>query len=281
MAEILVTIVLPNGGARQAEMPDDILIRDLLPELTSLLQLPTVGPDGRPMGYRLDSKALGRELGEEETLAKAKIPANDRLILTADITAGAISTDQSPRMRRLWADHQLMQELASRSDLIEFTAQAARVGLPPETYLVTYHCKGIYSVDRQGRPKLGDRHQLEIYLHNQYPQRWPGMKWLTPIWHPNINHLNGTVCIDAAWWTASRSLDRLVIMIGEMVQYKNFHDDPTKPPFPWDPEAARWCRSYRTEHPDAFPVDRRELLRPEKVKIHRPEALPKQRIRLK
>ncbi len=281
MAEILVTIVLPNGGARQAEMPDDISIRDLLPELTSLLQLPTVGPDGRPMGYRLDSKALGRELGEEETLAKAKIPDNDRLILTADITAGAISTDQSPRMRRLWADYQLMQDLAARSDLIEFTAQAVRTGMPPETYLVTYHCKGIYSVDRQGRPKLGDRHQLEIYLHNQYPQRWPGMKWLTPIWHPNINHLNGTVCIDAAWWTASRSLDRLVIMIGEMVQYKNFHDDPTKPPFPWDPEAARWSRSYRTEHPDAFPVDRRELLRPEKVKIRKPEALPKQRIRLK
>jgi len=281
MADILVTIVLPNGGARQAEMPDDILIRDLLPELTSLLQLPTVGPDGRPMGYRLDSKALGRELGEEETLAKARIPANDRLILTADITAGAVSTGQSPRMRRLWADLQLIQELAARSDLIEYTAKSVRPGLPPETYLVTYRCKGIYSVDRQGHPKFGDRHQLEIYLHNQYPQRWPGMKWLTPIWHPNINHLNGTVCIDAAWWTASRSLDRLVIMIGEMVQYKNFHDDPTKPPFPWDPEAARWCRAYRTEHPAAFPVDKRELLRPEKVKIRKPEPLPKQRIRIK
>ena len=155
MAEILVTIVLPNGGARQAEMPDDILIRDLLPELTSLLQLPTVGPDGRPMGYRLDSKALGRELGEEETLAKAKIPDNDRLILTADITAGAISTDQSPRMRRLWADYQLMQELAARSDLIEFTAQAVRSGLPPETYLVTYQLQGHLLGGPPGAPKIG------------------------------------------------------------------------------------------------------------------------------
>jgi len=52
MAEILVTIVLPNGGARQAEMPGDIQVRDLLPELIGLLQLPTIGPDGRPMGYR-------------------------------------------------------------------------------------------------------------------------------------------------------------------------------------------------------------------------------------
>jgi len=109
---------------------------------------------------------------------------------------------------------------------------------------------------------------VEIYLHNQYPQRWPGMKWLTPIWHPNINHLNGSVCIDAAWWTASRSLDRLVIMLGEMLQYKNYHDDPTKPPFPWDPEAARWSREYRKKHPSIFPVDKRELLRPERVRLN-------------
>jgi ubiquitin-protein ligase len=276
-----VTIVLPNGGARQAEIPDDIAVRELLPELTALLQLPTVGPDGRPMGYRLDSKALGRELGEDETLASCKVPTGDRLILTADITAGAMSIEQSPRMRRLQSDFQLMQELAARSELIEFKAEAVRPGLPPEKYIVTYKCKGITSVDRDGKPKYGNRHQVEIYLHNQYPQRWPGMKWLTPIWHPNINHLNGTVCIDAAWWTASRSLDRLVLMIGEMVQYKNFHDDPTQPPFPWDPEAARWSRAYRQKHPETFPVDRRELLRPERVTIKKPDKTAKPRIRIK
>jgi ubiquitin-protein ligase len=281
MPDLPVTIVLPNGGARQAEIPDDIAMRDILPELVSLLQLPTVGPDGRPMGYRLDSKALGRELSEEETLANANVPQDDRLILTADITAGAISVNQSPRMRRLQADYQRMQELAARSNLIEFTAQSVRPGLPPERYVITYKCKGIIGVDRKGNPKFGNKHQVEIYLHNQYPQRWPGMKWLTPVWHPNINHLNSTVCIDAAWWTASRSLDRLVIMIGEMVQYKNFHDDPTKPPFPWDPEAARWSRDYRKTHPDAFPVDHRELLRPERVSIKKPGNSSKPRIRLK
>ncbi len=286
MADILVTVVLPNGGARQAEMPDDILIRDLVPELVGLLQLPTIGPDGRPMSYRMDSKALGRELSEDETLGTARIPENDRLILTADITAGVVTLDKSPRIRRLWADYQLMKDLAERSELIEFSAKSVHPELPPESYLVTYHCKGITGVDRLGKPKYGKHHQVEIYLHNQYPQRWPGMKWLTPIWHPNINHLNGTVCIDAAWWTASRSLDRLVLMIGEMVQYKNFHDDPTQPPFPWDPEAARWSRAYRQEHPDIFPVDQSELLKPEKVKIRKSKTSSttiktKRQIRLK
>src|SRR5574337_941525 len=95
MADLNVTLVLPAGGARTAEVPDDVPIRELLPELVSTLELPTTGPDGRPMGYRLDSKALGRELREDETLAAAGVPANDRLILTADITAGAVTLDQS------------------------------------------------------------------------------------------------------------------------------------------------------------------------------------------
>jgi ubiquitin-protein ligase len=284
MPDLNVTIILPSGGARSSDIPDDVSIHDLLTELTTLLELPTVGPDGRPMFYRLDSKALGRELKEDETLASAGVLEGDRLMLTADITAGGgVSVADSPRMRRLRADFELMTELAARSDLIRFQAQSPRPNLPPERYIVSFRCKSIASVDRKGQPQYANHHQVEIYLHNQYPQRWPGMKWLTPIWHPNINHLNGSVCIDAAWWTASRSLDRLVIMLGEMLQYKNFHDDPTKPPFPWDAEAARWCREYRKIHPKDFPVDRRELLRPERVKVTPAAAEKKKKpqIRLK
>ena len=274
MPDLNLTVVLPSGGARAAEVPDDVTVQDLLSEFTSLLELPTVGPDGRPMTYRLDSKALGRELKDDETFASASIPDGDRLMLTADITAGAGSVvAHSPRMRRLRADYQLMQDLSARTDLISVSAQSPRPNLPPERYIVTFKCKSIVGIDKSGNPKFGEHHQVEIYLHNQYPQRWPGMKWLTPIWHPNINHLNGSVCIDAAWWTASRSLDRLVIMLGEMVQWKNFHDDPTKPPFPWDADAARWSREYRKTHPNAFPVDTRELMRPERIKLSTGEPI--------
>lgn len=88
MSDIPVTIVLPSGGSRNAEVPDDVPVKELIPELTTSLELPTTGPDGRAMSYRLDSKALGRELKEEETLQKAAIPQNDRLMMTADVTAG-------------------------------------------------------------------------------------------------------------------------------------------------------------------------------------------------
>jgi hypothetical protein len=88
MTDKPVTLVLPSGGSRTAEVPDDVEVKELIPELATSLELPTTGPDGRPISYRLDSKALGRELQEEETLSSAKVPEDDRLIITADITAG-------------------------------------------------------------------------------------------------------------------------------------------------------------------------------------------------
>ncbi len=88
MSDIPVTMVLPSGGSRDAEVPDDVEVKDLIPELATSLELPTTGPDGRPMGYRLDSKALGRELQDDETLMAAGVPVDDRLVMTADVTAG-------------------------------------------------------------------------------------------------------------------------------------------------------------------------------------------------
>ncbi len=88
MSDVPVTVVLPSGGTRSAEVPNDVAVKELIPELTTSLQLPVTGPDGRPMSYRIDSKALGRELREEETLAEAQVPEGDRLVMTADVTAG-------------------------------------------------------------------------------------------------------------------------------------------------------------------------------------------------
>ena len=88
MSDLPVTVVLPSGGSRTAEVPNDVPVKELLPELTTSLALPVTGPDGRPMSYRLDSKALGRELSEDETLSQAGVPEGDRLMMTADVTAG-------------------------------------------------------------------------------------------------------------------------------------------------------------------------------------------------
>lgn len=264
MDRLSVNVVRPGGRQQRLSLPADATVNEVLAYLAARFDLPTHDPAGSPVDYHLYSKQRAGMTPSDQTLREARIVENDTLLITFDIMAAAASVAQSPRMRRLYGDYERMKELDSRSDLIDVKVVG---GMPPERYIVTYNVNSIIGVDRRGEPKMGNRHQVEVYLHSEYPQRWPGLKWLSPIWHPNINHLNGSVCIDAAWWGAARSLDQLVIMMGEMLQYKNFHDDPTKPPYPWDKEAAEWCRAYRTRHPGIFPTDKRELLRPSRVKF--------------
>lgn len=88
MADTKVSIQLPNGEMKNVLLPDDVPVAELLPELVTTLGIPVVGPDGRPMNYRLDSKALGRALSDEETLADAALPEDDRLVLSPVVVAG-------------------------------------------------------------------------------------------------------------------------------------------------------------------------------------------------
>lgn len=88
LVDLSVTIVLPSGGIRAAEVPTDVPVKELIPALAMALALPATGPDGRPAYYRLASQALGRELRDDETLASAGVPGGDRLTVIADVITG-------------------------------------------------------------------------------------------------------------------------------------------------------------------------------------------------
>lgn len=148
------------------------------------------------------------------------------------------------RERRLTNDHRLLQELDINSDLID-VVQAD--GYPPDRYTIRYKCKGVESVDSRNKPVIREVHEVSIYLHAEYPLKQPQIKWLTPIFHPNI-HNTGAVCI-GAWWPA-KTIDELILNMGDMIQYKNL--DPKDP---MNSKAAAWAR--RNRH--LFPIDDREL----------------------
>jgi hypothetical protein len=73
---------------KNVSLPNDVSVQELLPELVTTLGVPVTGPDGRPISYRMDSKALGRSIQEEETLEEAAVPDGDRLILSPVVVAG-------------------------------------------------------------------------------------------------------------------------------------------------------------------------------------------------
>ena len=148
------------------------------------------------------------------------------------------------RETRLGNDYQRIRELVNRSELIHVLATE---GDPPEKYLIRFSCRGIEKIAPNGSPVYRDVHEVTIYLHAEYPLKQPQLKWMTPIFHPNI-HSTGAVCI-GAWWPA-KTLDELLLTLGEMVQYKNLG-----PKDPMNSRAASWAlRNKRM-----FPVDRRPL----------------------
>jgi ubiquitin-protein ligase len=148
------------------------------------------------------------------------------------------------RETRLRNDYKRVWELVNRSEFIHILTTE---GDPPEKYLIRFTCRGVEGVDVNGRALYRDRHEVSVYLHAEYPLKQPQLKWLTPIFHPNI-HSTGAVCI-GAWWPA-KTLDELLLTLGEMVQYKNLG-----PKDPMNSKAAAWALKNKTN----FPIDRRDL----------------------
>ena len=60
----------------------------ILPNIITKMNLPTNGPDGRPLSYSLDHKEGGRRLLESQTLVEASVRDGDHLIVYPEVVAG-------------------------------------------------------------------------------------------------------------------------------------------------------------------------------------------------
>jgi len=169
-----------------------------------------------------------------------------------------------PKATRLMEEYQKLLKLERRSKFIEVEPVDVQPGYPPEKYRITYTCLGIARIKPDGEPVPAETHRMEMILID-FPAKEPVLKWLTPIWHPNIEH-DGLrkVCTDnPKSWFPTKSLDWLVITMGEMVQYKQYHAK-WEPPYPVDKAAAQWVIGYaepRNIVGPGKPFDPRPLLR--------------------
>lgn len=69
-----------------AELPGDVPVKELIPALTSKLNLPMVGPDGRPFDYHLYHQ--DRRLRGAETLNSAGVLDDAAITIVLEATAG-------------------------------------------------------------------------------------------------------------------------------------------------------------------------------------------------
>jgi ubiquitin-protein ligase len=153
---------------------------------------------------------------------------------------------ESPRIRRLHSDLAALERLMAESSVLRFRGR----GTPVQQYLIEFRGKSL-ARDR-GKVAVRDRHEVEIKLGSSYPRTMPEIRWLSPIYHPNISEI-GMVCLGGygTHWVPSLNLDELCGMLWDMARYHNYDIRS-----PYNREAALWVANQSTFR---FPLDARPL----------------------
>lgn len=148
----------------------------------------------------------------------------------------------SVRFRRLQAEFERISQLFASHERIRILES---FGTPPERYVVEYRLKGL--VEEQGEIKERGVHRAQILLGRNYPRELPRCSMLTPVFHPNIDHLR--ICTEDIG-AAGKTIDQVITFIGEMIAFQSYN---VKSPLNGD--AARWT----IEHLDQLPLDKIDL----------------------
>jgi ubiquitin-protein ligase len=153
---------------------------------------------------------------------------------------------ESPRLRRLRSDLAALERLKTESSVFGFRS----TGSPPQQYVVSFAGKSL--ARDHGKVVVRDHHEVEIKFGSSYPRTMPELRWLTPIYHPNISEI-GMVCLGAygTHWVPSLALDELCVMLWDMARFQNYDIRS-----PYNREAAQWSANQTTFR---FPMDARPL----------------------
>ena len=152
----------------------------------------------------------------------------------------------SPQIRRLHSDLAAMEQLATESSILHFKTS----GNPVNRYLLRFHGRSL--VRERGKVTVKDVHEVEIKLGASYPRTMPELRWISPIYHPNISEI-GLVCLGGygTHWVPSLRLDELCVMLWDMCRYHNYDIRS-----PYNRDAALWV-AHQTSV--TFPIDDRPL----------------------
>lgn len=245
MAELIrYVVVAPDGSRTLADLPDNIC-KDYSAQAPNWLvqqMALSVSAQNQWRLYRSESQPVDLHEGIRSESAEA-IP---KLFFVRGAVAGAMGAPSDPRQIRLKAERERLERLNAESDHVRVEPLNVMDGSEPEHYRVTFLCRGIIGIEPSTQaPIYGERHQVEIRCDDGFPSEVPQLRWVTPIWHPNIQHNgNKAVCTNPAEWLGGMGLDDLCRLMFEMVQYKNYHADTTTRPYPLDHAAATWVREY-------------------------------------
>lgn len=162
---------------------------------------------------------------------------------TYDFNSGFFK--KNPFYKRLAKDHLSMFELDS--EVIEWEVVETRSPLKiPCVYHIHFLFRSITGINPDKTPLYGFKHTARITFPPRYPIEAPELYMQSDVWHPNVKSdgkYKGRICGNTKGFGLGFDLYLLIIRIGEILQYKQYHAENT-PPFPEDIHSARWVMEY-------------------------------------
>ncbi|MBZ5681008.1 MAG: hypothetical protein LAO24_12965 [Acidobacteriia bacterium] len=176
-----------------------------------------------------------------------------------------------PRQVRLADEKRRLDEVNRDSDFVRVEPVDVLPGRAPERFRVKFLCKGIVGIDPVSQaPIYANEHSVLIYCDQEFPSEVPRLRWESPIWHPNVQHAEPkNVCVNKAEWLGGTGLEDLCRQLFDMAQYRNYHADSSRLPYPLDQEVANWVREYAEPHGI---VDKKRGIATDDRPFYRPSA---------
>ena len=157
---------------------------------------------------------------------------------------------QPLRDDRLVSDLENLRAVKKRSELFDFECN----GESPDRYTLIFHGKGISrDVAPHATIETVDLHRCNVRLPYSYPDRPPDIRWLTPIFHPNVA-FSGFINVKdiGIQWESHLTLEDICERLWDVARLEYL-----------DLSAATnyAAKTWFEEHPEfARPVDNRQLL---------------------
>jgi ubiquitin-protein ligase len=150
-------------------------------------------------------------------------------------------TGQETRIERLERELRLMQLAQRESSILRFVAE----GVPPSRYRIRL-------TGTSSHPDYINEHELDIWLGMNYPAEAPEVRFVTMLFHPNIERSGRVSLADCGIvWSHEVTLDRLCKALWDIARYARIELNSVV-----NSAAERWFREQREI---ALPVDHREL----------------------
>lgn len=155
----------------------------------------------------------------------------------------------NPREKRLAKEHLSVDDLCQSNEGLSYQVirrEGQGSNTPPEVYRIMYDVRSIIGINDSNFPIYDTHHEIEISLPKEYPVKSPKCKVISDIWHPNIKsegQYKGRICSNTKEFGKLYNLDLLILRIGRILEYKNYHAINVTP-YPEDEKVAKWVRDF-------------------------------------